>query len=93
VALDAALRAQIGDGFGGRADGEDRFDALVGLFGMLNVALRQQPPGAPEDEPVRRVEGWIFGQTAENDSLAENKGKPRAVSGAASRREPEETTP
>jgi hypothetical protein len=62
VGLSAALRAQLGDGFGERADGEDRFDAVVGLFGMLNVVLGRRSPGAPPDLRTRRIEGWILGQ-------------------------------
>jgi hypothetical protein len=62
VALHPALREAIGDGFGATADGEDRFDALAGLVGMLNVVLGVRPPGEPDDAQVRQVEGWILGQ-------------------------------
>jgi hypothetical protein len=65
VALHPALREAISDGFGATADGEDRFDALVGLVGMLNVVLGVRPPGEPDDPRVRRVEGWILGQAPE----------------------------
>ena len=58
----AALTADIRDGFGSTANGEDRFDATVGLFGMLNVALGHRPPGDPAEHVLRRVEGWILGQ-------------------------------
>lgn len=61
VALSAALAADIRDGFGPAADGEDRFDATVGLFGMLNVIFGHRPPGDPRDRIVRDVEGWILG--------------------------------
>lgn len=64
VALEPTLAEQIAGGFGARADGEDRFDAVVGLFGMLNVVLGRRAPGEPPDGDVRRVEGWILGQTA-----------------------------
>ena len=57
-----ALRSAIGDGFGERGDGEDPFDATIGLFGMLNVVLGRRPPGEPEDEEARKVEGWMLGQ-------------------------------
>jgi hypothetical protein len=62
VLLDPALGAALEEGFGTSADGEDRFDSVVGLFGMLNVVLGGRPPGEPEDERVRRIEGWILGQ-------------------------------
>ncbi|HSN74341.1 MAG TPA: hypothetical protein VL334_04490 [Anaerolineae bacterium] len=39
VNLDSELRTAIEDGFGATADGEDRFDAVVGLFGLLNIVL------------------------------------------------------
>jgi hypothetical protein len=65
VAAGPAARAEIEDGFGAGADGEDRFDAVVGLLGMLNVVLGGRPSGEPDDPIVRRIEGWILGQSAE----------------------------
>ncbi len=62
VELEPALAAAIEGGFGPRPDGDDPFDAAVGLFGMLDVALGRRSPGEPDDEAVRRVEGWILGQ-------------------------------
>ena len=62
VQLAAAMAADIRDGFGAAANGEDRFDTTVGLFGMLNVALGLRPPGDPAERVLRRVEGWILGQ-------------------------------
>lgn len=62
VELDPLLTGQLQDGFGGAPDGEDRFDAVVGLFGMLNVVLGRQPPGEVSDGPLRAIEGWILGQ-------------------------------
>jgi hypothetical protein len=62
VLLAPALVSAIEGGFGRRASGEDQFDAVVGLFGMLNVVLGRRPPGEPEDERVRHIEGWILGQ-------------------------------
>ena len=62
VVLSGKLRAEIGDGFGASADGEDRFDAVVGLCGMLNVVLGGRAPGDPTDPVARSVEGWILGQ-------------------------------
>ena len=58
------LVAEIEDGFGAGASGEDRFDAVAGLFGILNVVLGRRPSGEPDDPVVRRIEGWILGQTA-----------------------------
>jgi hypothetical protein len=62
VALSAPLRAAIVDGFGAAAEGEDPFDAVVGLLGMLNTVLGQRPFGAPADPLICQVEGWILGQ-------------------------------
>ncbi|MBT4907280.1 MAG: hypothetical protein HOK98_06230 [Rhodospirillaceae bacterium] len=61
VELSSALAADIRDGFGPGGDGEDRFDATVGLFGMLNVIFGHRPPGDPRDPVQRNVEGWILG--------------------------------
>jgi hypothetical protein len=66
VEVNTALRSEIEDGFGKRANGEDRFDAVVGLFGMLNIILGHRHPGYPTDEYIRRIEGWILGQDAGN---------------------------
>lgn len=62
VAVTPELEAALREGFGAPPDGEDRFDAVVGLFGMINVILGCQSPGEPEDEAVRKIEGWILGQ-------------------------------
>jgi hypothetical protein len=63
IALEPALRDAIADGFGADSYGEDRFDALIGLFGMLNVALGYRPPGDPHAPEIRQIEGWILGMT------------------------------
>jgi hypothetical protein len=56
------LAAAIEEGFGAGPGGEDPFDAVAGLFGMVNVLLGRRPEGVPAgDEAVRRVEGWILG--------------------------------
>jgi len=62
VRLAPALQAQLREGFGLSADGEDRFDAVVGLFGMLNVVLQRRPPGDPTEDDINKIEGWILGQ-------------------------------
>jgi hypothetical protein len=62
VDLAPQLRAEIADGFGDSRNGEDRFDAVVGLFGLLNIVLGRWPAGDPTDPAIRRVEGWILGQ-------------------------------
>ena len=60
--LDKALIASFKDGFGYSPDGEDRFDALVGLYGMINVVLGNHPTGESFPPHNDKIEGWIFGQ-------------------------------
>ena len=64
VDLADSLRATIGDGFGDDRTGDDRFDAAVGLFGLINVLRGRRPPGDPRDPVLGTVEGWILGQAA-----------------------------
>jgi hypothetical protein len=57
----AALRSSIADGFGARPDGEDPFDAFVGLLGILD-AIRAGDTGVPSGDPaIPTLEGWMFG--------------------------------
>jgi hypothetical protein len=65
IRVDPALVDAIGDGFGSDAYGEDRFDSLVGLFGMLNVVLGRRPAGDPHAPEIAQIEGWILGMTNE----------------------------
>ena len=58
------LKPMIVNGFGKSPDEEDKFDAVVGLLGLLNVIMGYRSSGEPSDELVRMVEGWILGQTA-----------------------------
>ena len=62
VQLTSELQAVINDGFGPKPAGEDPFDAVVGLFGMLGVVLNYRTEGTPDDDRIRQVEGWILGQ-------------------------------
>lgn len=63
VTISAELQTQITSGFGPKPDGEDPFDAVVGLFGMLNVVLNNQADIPKLPDFVYEVEGWVFGQT------------------------------
>lgn len=60
---DAALASAIADGFGSDATGEDRFDSLLGLLGLLAVLDGAQPDFVPDDPWIRQWEGWVLGQT------------------------------
>lgn len=70
VELPPALRRSIREGFGDRRDGEDRFDAVVGLFGMLGIVAGRYEPGECDNRVVRTVEGWILGQRSPDDLRA-----------------------
>ena len=59
-----AVEPMIRDGFGADKSGEDQFDALVGLFGMIDVVEGRRAEGAPTTEEIMTWEGWILGQQA-----------------------------
>jgi hypothetical protein len=60
VALTTELESLISKGFGPRADGEDAFDAVMGLFGMIEVIDGRRPEGPLHED---KWEGWILGQS------------------------------
>ena len=62
IDLTNSLSALIEHGFGNRGEGDDRFDAAIGLFGMVNVLRGNRAPGVPRDAARRMIEGWILGQ-------------------------------
>lgn len=55
------LEHEILDGFGHHPDGEDRFDAWIGLLWMLYWLKRGTLP-EPQDQTLIKLEGWIYGQ-------------------------------
>jgi hypothetical protein len=57
-----SIVGMIMDGFGDDQNGEDRFDALIGLYGMINIILGNHPIGEPTHPQISKIEGWIFGQ-------------------------------
>ncbi|MFZ4409158.1 MAG: hypothetical protein ACOYOH_17590 [Paracraurococcus sp.] len=61
---DAALAAAVDAGFGADAAGEDRFDSVIGLLGLIGVLDGARPDFVPDDPWIRRWEGWVLGQTA-----------------------------
>lgn len=61
VAFAEPVRGLIDDGFGDGKSGEDQFDALMGLLGMIDVADGRRLASAPERE-TDPWEGWIIGQ-------------------------------
>ncbi|MDT8306845.1 MAG: hypothetical protein RRC07_13000 [Anaerolineae bacterium] len=60
VLLDPDLAEQIRDGFGSDGAADDRYDAVIGLLGMIAVVRGGQPAGAPPPA-VAAIEGWILG--------------------------------
>jgi hypothetical protein len=62
VELDGKIIGLVMDGFGNDLNGEDRFDAFVGLYGMINVILGNHLTGEPTPPLITKIEGWIFGQ-------------------------------
>jgi hypothetical protein len=60
VTPSTALERRIRAGF---PAGDDAFDAVVGLFGMMDVLINGRSSGEPQDESITKLEGWIFGQS------------------------------
>lgn len=64
VYIESQLETIIEGGF--HDDGDDAFDAIVGLFGMLQIVLGQRGSGEPDEEAIRNIEGWILGRGGSN---------------------------
>jgi hypothetical protein len=58
------LSAMITAGFGADAAGEDRLDCVLGVLAMIQVLDGRRADVVPEDEMLRRWEGWVLGQHA-----------------------------
>jgi hypothetical protein len=56
------IERSIRHGFGERTDGEDPFDAVAGLCGMIEVADGRRAEAADPTIFSPRSEGWILGQ-------------------------------
>ena len=59
--LDTELVHAIEEGF---PEGDDPFDSVVGLLGMLEVINGRRQAGEPNKDRISRLEGWILGQKA-----------------------------
>ena len=46
-----------------KQEGEDKFDAMIGLFSMLDVIWRLISEGAPNNLSITCWEGWVLGQS------------------------------
>ncbi len=67
VSFHARLDSNIRHGFSENSQGkdkfgEDKFDATVGLFCMLDVVCGRIPENIPGNKSITRWEGWILGQ-------------------------------
>lgn len=60
VTFDPQVRERVNDGFGKERSGEDQFDALLGLLGIIDVADGRR--AAQPDRTSDPWEGWIIGQ-------------------------------
>jgi hypothetical protein len=59
--LDDSILGFVKDGFGIDLEGEDRLDAFVGVYGMINIVLGNHPVEEPILPHFSKIEGWIFG--------------------------------
>jgi hypothetical protein len=65
VSWDAAVGQRVTDGCDSGPTGEDEFDAVIGVLGMISVLTGAVPPGVPaDDQAVLETEGWILGRAA-----------------------------
>jgi hypothetical protein len=64
--LSDEVETQVQHGFGSRPSGEDAFDALVGLLGIVFVLRGFLPDTCPQDPTTLKIEGWILGQQDRN---------------------------
>jgi hypothetical protein len=64
---DPDVLTRVKDGFSAESDGEDEFDAVVGLIAMLGAPRGVMPIREPDREFVRTVEGWILGRVQDFD--------------------------
>lgn len=62
VTIGDDLLPLLRDGFPNVRVGEDQFDALLGVCGMLEVIVGGRPEMPPMSNERRVIEGWILGQ-------------------------------
>jgi hypothetical protein len=61
VELAEGLIGWLHAGFGSSPVGEDPFDSLIGLLGMISCLRDPSQIFEPVDAGIRQIEGWIFG--------------------------------
>jgi hypothetical protein len=63
VTWDAGILRRVEEGFSAGKNGEDEFDAVVGLLALIGVVAGTIPAGEPRDHPaIATTEGWILGR-------------------------------
>jgi len=56
--------SRVEEGFSAGPNGEDEFDAVAGLLGMIAVVTGTIPSGEPPgDAEITTIEGWILGRS------------------------------
>lgn len=65
IELTSLMKVQIESGFGVSKEGEDAFDAAMGLFGMIEVVEGRRREGPQTPPAFAAWEGWIMGQDEE----------------------------
>jgi len=61
IKLSDQMRNTLSDGFGAKNNGDDAFDAAIGLFGMIEV-VEGRREASPTTMNVPEWEGWILGR-------------------------------
>jgi len=63
VSWEAVIRRRVVAGLSDGPTGEDEFDAVVGVLGVISVVTGEIPAGPPpDDNAVFATEGWILGR-------------------------------
>jgi hypothetical protein len=62
VSWHPGVLSRVEAGFSAGPNGEDEFDAVAGLLGMIAVVTGTIPPGEPPDAEITTIEGWILGR-------------------------------
>jgi hypothetical protein len=65
IKIHQILEQSLRDGFGPRQAGDDRFDAVIGLLGMLRFFTGTDRVPEPKTREITQIEGWILGLAAE----------------------------
>ena len=62
VSWHPGVLSRVEEGFSAGPNGEDEFDAVAGLLGMITVVTGALPPGEPPEAEITTIEGWILGR-------------------------------